>query len=84
VLEKPLEAPLPSSPVAQIVQVFQFVTQIGKKEDVEQVMQYVARMKTEMQGLLANYVVSSSGDRIATWATNKRFGAALIELKQYI
>lgn len=82
VLSGPDTAPIAASPVAQIVQVFQFVTQITTRKDVEQIMIYVDRMKTEMQGLLVN-TVAKSGSGLALWATNKRFGIMLTELQQY-
>lgn len=83
VLAEPDKAPIPESPVAQIVQVFQFVTQIATKAEVDKVMTYVARLKIEMQGLLANYVCNSSGARIQIWASNKAFGKSLIALKDF-
>lgn len=83
VLAEPDKAPLAASPVAQIVQVFQFVTQINTRKDVDAVMTYVQRMKTEMQGLLVNYVANSGGSRIAVWGTNARFGKMLTELQTF-
>lgn len=83
VLDDPENAPLAKSPVAQIVQVFQFVTQIKTRPEVEAIMIYVGRMRTEMQGLLVNYVANSGGAAIATWSTNAKFLKMLQELRQY-
>lgn len=83
VLDDPMGAPLAKSPVAQIVQVFQFVTQIKSRTEVEAVMQYVGRMRTEMQGLLVNYVANSGGSALVVWTTNSRFLTLLRELHQY-
>lgn len=83
VLDDPENAPLAKSPVAQIVQVFQFVTQIKSRADVESVMIYVGRMRTEMQGLLVNYVANSGGSSITTWSTNAKFLKLLQDLHQY-
>lgn len=83
VVQDPENAPLAKSPVAQIVQVFQFVTQVSTRAEVEAVMTYVTRMKTEMQGLLVNYVANSGGAQLVVWTTNTRFLALLRELHQY-
>lgn len=67
----PDRTPLSENPTAQIVQVFQFITQTNNAEQVDAVMRYVARMQAELQGLFINTVAGSS--RVALFSTSTRF-----------
>lgn len=75
VLADPDNAPLSDNPTAQLVQVFQFVSRIDKREDAEQVVKYVWRMKAEMQSIFVNTVAQSQ--RVAIYATLNEFGKML-------
>jgi len=81
VLADPDNAPLSDNPTAQLVQVFQFVSRIDKREDAEQVVKYVWRMKAEMQSIFVNTVAQSQ--RVAIYATLNEFGKMLSAHKIY-
>ena len=73
--------PLASSPVAKIVQVFQFLTQASTYEHAEAVTEYIKRMPGEMQSLFINSVANSTA--IGLFATNKIFGKMLAENRKF-
>jgi hypothetical protein len=75
VVADPLGTPLSNNPTAQIVQVFQFITQTANGEQANAVTEYVTRMKGEMQALFINSVANST--RIALFGTCKKFGVML-------
>jgi hypothetical protein len=75
VIADPENAPLSDNPTAQLVQVFQFVSRVDKREDAEQVVKYVWRMKAEMQSIFVNTVAQSQ--RVAVYATLTEFGNML-------
>jgi hypothetical protein len=75
VLKDPATAPISDNPTAQLVQVFQFVSRIDKREDAEKVVEYVWRMKAEMQSIFCNSVAQSS--RVAVYVTLANFGKML-------
>ncbi len=79
----PAKCPIPTSPVAQMVQVFQFVTQTKTRDEVEAVVEYNVRQTHEMQSLLINRVANTSSV-LALFATNKRFGLALAENRKFL
>ena len=81
VLADPENAPLSDNPTAQLVQVFQFVSRVDKREDAEQVVKYVWRMKAEMQSIFVNTVAQSQ--RVAIYATLNEFGKMLSAHKIY-
>jgi hypothetical protein len=81
VVADPAGTPLASSPVAKIVQVFQFITQTQTLQQAEAVTEYVQRMPGEMQSLFINSVANSSA--IGTFATNRRFGQMLAENRRF-
>ena len=81
VLADPDNAPLSDNPTAQLVQVFQFVSRVDKREDAEQVVKYVWRMKAEMQSIFVNTVAQSQ--RVAIYATLMEFGKMLSAHKIY-
>lgn len=81
VVKDPAGTPLASSPVAKIVQVFQFITQTQNHEQAEAVTEYVQRMPKEMQSLFINSIANSQA--IGTFATNKRFGGMLAENRKF-
>jgi len=81
VLADPENAPLSDNPTAQLVQVFQFVSRVDKREDAEQVVKYVWRMKAEMQSIFVNTVAQSQ--RVAIYATLMEFGKMLSAHKIY-
>lgn len=59
VVAAPAKAPLPTNPTAQVVQVFQFVTQVSNRAEAEAVCVYVKRMRDEMQSLFCNTVANA-------------------------
>ena len=75
VLKDPANAPLSDNPTAQLVQVFQFVSRVDKREDAEKVVEYVWRMRAEMQSIFCNSVAQSS--RVAIYVTLANFGKML-------
>lgn len=75
VLKDPATAPLSDNPTAQLVQVFQFVSRVDTREDAEKVVEYVDRMRAEMQSIFANSVAQSQ--RVSIYVTLKNFGALL-------
>lgn len=81
VVADPAGCPLASSPVAKIVQVFQFITQMQTYEHAEAVTEYVQRMPGEMQSLFINSIANSTA--IGTFATNKRFGKMLADNRKF-
>jgi len=81
VLADPDNAPLSDNPTAQLVQVFQFVSRVDKREDAEKVVKYVFRMKAEMQSIFVNTVAQSQ--RVAIYATLNEFGKMLSDHKIY-
>jgi len=60
VLHDPVTAPLSSNPSAQLVQVFQFLSRVDNRNDADKVVQYVERMREEMQSIFCNSVATSS------------------------
>ena len=81
VVADPAGCPLASSPVAKIVQVFQFLTQASTYEHAEAVTEYIKRMPGEMQSLFINSVANSTA--IGLFATNKIFGKMLAENRKF-
>ncbi len=75
VLKDPATAPLSDNPTAQLVQVFQFVSRVETREDAEKVVEYVWRMKAEMQSIFCNSVAQSS--RVSVYVTLANFGKML-------
>jgi hypothetical protein len=81
VLKDPTTAPLSDNPTAQLVQVFQFVSRVDKREDAEKIVEYVDRMRAEMQSIFANSVAQSQ--RVSIYVTLKNFGALLARHKVF-
>jgi len=77
VCDEPDTCPVPSNPTAQLVQVFQFVTQVKDKDQAEAVATYVKRMRNEMQSLFVNTVAHSS--RIERFVLSKTFSKLLAD-----
>lgn len=75
VLKDPATAPLSDNPTAQLVQVFQFVSRVDKREDAEKIVEYVWRMKAEMQSIFCNSVAQSQ--RVSIYVTLSNFGKML-------
>lgn len=75
VLKDPATAPLSDNPTAQLVQVMQFVTRIDNREDAEKVVDYVWRMRAEMQSIFCNSVAQSQ--RVSIYVTLANFGKML-------
>lgn len=80
VIADPAKCPIAKNPTAQIVQVFQFVTNVDGQEEAEAIVEYVHRMRGEMQGLFVNSVANST--RLGAFAKVKEFGAMLKEQSQ--
>ena len=81
VLKDPATAPISDNPTAQLVQVFQFVSRVDTREDAEKVVEYVLRMRTEMQSIFANSVAQSQ--RVAIYVTLTNFGGLLAKHKVF-
>lgn len=75
VLKDPATAPLSDNPTAQLVQVFQFVSRVDTREDAEKVVEYVWRMRAEMQSIFCNSVAQSQ--RVSVYVTLTNFGKML-------
>jgi hypothetical protein len=75
VLKDPAAAPLSDNPTAQLVQIFQFVSRCDNREDAEKIVEYVWRMKAEIQSIFCNTVAQSS--RTAIYVTLANFGKML-------
>jgi hypothetical protein len=83
VLKDPKNCPMADSPVAQLIQVFQFVTNVKTRDEVEAVAVYTERMRSEMQTLLITRVANASSS-LSLWCTNAKFGAALAENRKFL
>ncbi len=81
VVKDPAGCPMPESPVAQIVQTFQLITQTSNYEQAEAVTEYIARRKGEMQSLFISSIANSSA--ISMFATSKIFGKLLGENRKF-
>lgn len=82
VCEEPDDAPLPTNPTAQIVQVYQFITQVADRLEAEAVSIYVKRMKEEMKSLYVNTVANSP--RLDVFSLSKTFGVLLAENRKFL
>ena len=76
---KSVELIMSDNPTAQLVQVFQFVSRVADRTEAEAVVEYVWRMRAEMQSIFCNTVASSQ--RVALFATINDFGRMLAEHK---
>lgn len=81
VLKDPATAPISDNPTAQLVQVFQFVSRVDTREDAEKIVEYVLRMRTEMQSIFANSVAQSQ--RVSIYVTLTNFGGLLAKHKVF-
>ena len=79
VLRDPATAPISDNPTAQLVQIFQFVSRCDNREDAEKVVEYVWRMKAEVQSVFCNSVAQSS--RTGIYVTLSNFGKMLADHK---
>jgi hypothetical protein len=79
VIKSPASAPLSDNPTAQLIQIFQFVTRVADRTEAEAIVEYVWRMRAEMQSIFCNTVATSS--RVALFATIASFGKMLAEHK---
>ena len=81
VCDEPTTCPVPTNPTAQLVQVFQFVTQVKDKDQAEAVSTYVKRMKNEMQSLFVNTVAHSN--RQEKFVLSKTFSVLLSQNRAF-
>ena len=79
VIKSPATAPLSDNPTAQLIQIFQFVTRAADRAEADSIVEYVWRMRAEMQSIFCNTVATSS--RVAMFATIASFGKMLAEHK---
>jgi hypothetical protein len=79
VIADPAKAPLSDNPTAQLIQVFQFVSKASDRSEAEAIVEYVWRMKAEMQSIFCNTVATST--RVQLFATIASFGEMLREHK---
>jgi hypothetical protein len=79
VLRDPATAPISENPTAQLVQIFQFVSRVDNRADAEKIVDYVWRMRGEMQSLFCNSVAQSQ--RVAMYVTLSNFGRMLASHK---
>ena len=63
------------------MQVFQFVSRVDTREDAEKIVEYVLRMRTEMQSIFANSVAQSQ--RVSIYVTLTNFGGLLAKHKVF-
>lgn len=75
VLRDPATAPISDNPTAQLVQIFQFVSRCDNRDDAEKIVDYVWRMKAEVQSIFCNSVAQSS--RTGIYVTLGNFGKML-------
>lgn len=85
VVHDPVNAPLMDNSGAQLVQVFQFITKTKDRTQADAVLQYVARMKEEMQSVFCTQVANSANTAASTvhFATNARFQSMLAKHRIY-
>jgi len=81
VCDEPGDCPVPKNPTAQIVQVFQFITQVKDAAQAEAVCVYIKRMRNEMQSLFVHTVAHSS--KIASFVRSKGFNKLLEENRKF-
>lgn len=79
VIKDPKNAPLSDNPTAQLIQVFQFVSRASDRAEADAIVQYVWRMRAEMQSIFCNTVATSQ--RVGLFATVDSFGSMLAEHK---
>lgn len=79
VIKSPATAPLSDNPTAQLIQIFQFVTRAADRAEADAIVEYVWRMRAEIQSIFCNTVATSS--RVAMFATIASFGKMLAEHK---
>jgi hypothetical protein len=58
-----------------LLQVYQFITRVEKREEAEAVVKYVHRMRTEMQSLFCNTLANSQ--RLSLFVTLSEFAKML-------
>jgi hypothetical protein len=75
VVAAPDKAALSDNPTAQLLQVYQFITRVEKREEAEAVVKYVLRMRTEMQSLFCNTLANSQ--RLSLFVTLSEFAKML-------
>lgn len=75
VVASPDKAALSDNPTAQLLQVYQFITRVEKREEAEAVVKYVLRMRTEMQSLFCNTLANSQ--RLSLFVTLSEFAKML-------
>ena len=83
VCEEPETAPLPDNPTAQVVQCFQFVTQVKTRQQAEGCSIYVSRMREEMKSLFVNSIANSNAV-LANFALSPTFGKLLADNRKYL
>ena len=81
VCDEPDTCPVPTNPTAQLVQVFQFVTQVKDKDMAEAVSTYVQRMRNEMQSMFVNTVANSS--RTGMFVLSTKFSELMRENRAF-
>jgi len=81
VCDEPDTCPLPKNPTAQLVQVFQFVTQVKDEDMAEAVSVYVSRMREEMKSIFVSTVANSK--RNANFLQSATFGKLLAAVRSY-
>jgi hypothetical protein len=83
VIADPDNTPLPKSPVAQIVQVFQLIKRVADKVEAEAACVYVDRMVGEMKALFVNTVANSSGTSCGMFGRSATFALLLAKYKEF-
>lgn len=81
VLRDPLGSPVPDSPMVQLTQVFQFLTRVEGREQAQAVVQYVLRMRNEMQTLFVRRVSEST--KVSTFASVTEFVKLMADNRIY-
>lgn len=83
VCNDPDGAPLPDNPTAQIVQVFQFCTQVKDRVQADACSVYVNRMREEMKSLFVNHI-SNSNAVLTKFALSAKFGELLRDNRKFL
>jgi len=82
VLADPKGCPLPDNPMVQVLQVFQFITQVRDRTQANACATYLNRMRAEMQSLFIN-TIKDSPDVLVRFASCKIVIDMLEENRKY-
>ena len=84
VIARPTKVQIPDNPLAQTVQVFQFITQAESTEHVDAVATYVERLRVEMQMLFVVNVAKVDSNLMAKFIRSKKFVEMMGKNRQFL